>query len=122
MDFLVVSVKNSFNLVHEGQLDLKLQHLAIGARFEYEGVVYVKTGPLTASSEQGGARIIPRYATLKPVEMPASEVKRPAPIGLDAKKVIAAFEVFFESCNDLVEEDRRGALLKARDEFLTVLK
>lgn len=33
---------------------MKLQHLSIGARFEYEGVTYVKTGPLTASSEAGG--------------------------------------------------------------------
>ena len=38
---------------------MKLQHLAIGARFEFEGQVYVKTGPLTASAEQGGQRVIP---------------------------------------------------------------
>ena len=52
---------------------MKLQHLAIGARFEYEGVVYVKTGPLTAASEEGGQRIIPRYAILRPLDVPAAE-------------------------------------------------
>jgi len=30
---------------------MKFQMLALGARFEFEGKVYVKTGPLTALSE-----------------------------------------------------------------------
>jgi hypothetical protein len=101
---------------------LKLQHLAIGARFEYEGVVYVKTGPLTASSEQGGARIIPRYAILKPVDAPQPGSASPERVGLDSKTVHAAFDSFFETCNRLVDESRREALSKARDEFLTALK
>lgn len=49
---------------------MKLQHLPIGARFEYEGEVFVKTGPLTASSETSGQRVIPRYAVLRPLEPP----------------------------------------------------
>ena len=48
----------------------------MGARFEYEGVVYVKTGPLTASSEEGGQRIIPRYAILKALDVPAVEASK----------------------------------------------
>ena len=48
----------------------------MGARFEYEGVVYFKTGPLTASSEAGGQRIIPRHAVLRSLEAPATEVTR----------------------------------------------
>lgn len=47
----------------------------MGARFEYEGNVYVKTGPMTASSEQGGQRIIPRYATLRPLDIPVTDSK-----------------------------------------------
>ena len=42
---------------------MRLQDFPIGARFEYEGAIYVKTGPLTASSEQGKQRIIPPTLT-----------------------------------------------------------
>jgi len=101
---------------------VKLQHLAIGARFEYEGAVYVKTGPLTASSEQGGARIIPRSATLKPVDLPRADGKREGPDGVDLRTVRTAFDTFFETCNRLVDQDRREALAKARNDFLAALK
>ncbi len=33
---------------------MKLQHLAIGDRFEYDGKIFGKTGPLTAASDEGG--------------------------------------------------------------------
>ena len=101
---------------------MKLQHLAVGARFEYEGVVYVKTGPLTASSEQGGARIIPRSATLKPVDLPLADGKREGSEGIDLRTVRTAFDIFFETCNRLVDQDRREALAKARNDFLASLK
>ena len=54
---------------------MKLQDLPMGARFEYEGVVYFKTGPLTASSEAGGQRIIPRYAVLRSLEAPPRKAR-----------------------------------------------
>ena len=70
---------------------MKLQHLSMGARFEYEGVVYVKTGPLTASSEDGGQRIIPRYAILKALDVPAAEAsKSPVKGRLEAVRVRTA--------------------------------
>ena len=72
---------------------MKLQHLSMGARFEYEGVVYVKTGPLTASSDVGGQRIIPRYANLKSPDEPAAEVSKTSIKGrLEAVRVRTAFE------------------------------
>ena len=49
---------------------MKLQQLAIGDRFEYDGRILVKTGPLTASSDDGGQQMIPRYAVLKPLDLP----------------------------------------------------
>lgn len=101
---------------------MKLQHLTVGARFEYEGVVYVKTGPLTASSEQGGARIIPRSATLKPVVRSLPDGKCDGLAGVDLRTVRTAFDTFFETCNRLVDQDRREALAKARENFLAVLK
>ena len=47
---------------------MKFQHLPIGARFIYEGRSYTKMSPLVASVEGGGQRVIPRYASLSPIE------------------------------------------------------
>jgi hypothetical protein len=102
---------------------MKLQHLAIGARFEYEGAVYVKTGPLTAASEEGRQRIIPRYAILRPLDVPAAE-SNPSPVKgrLEAVRVRTAFERFYESCERLVPEDGRNELAEARQLFLEAIK
>lgn len=102
---------------------MKLQHLSMGARFEYEGVNYVKTGPLTASSEAGGQRIIPRYANLKLLDAPLAEASA-APVRgrLEAVRVRAAFERFYESCERLVPEGRRGELAEARQQFFEAIK
>lgn len=94
----------------------------MGARFEYEGNVYVKTGPMTASSEQGGQRIIPRYATLKPLDMPVTESKAPIKGRLEAVRVRAAFERFYESCEGLVSDAGRMELAQARQAFLEAIK
>jgi len=100
---------------------MKLQHLPIGARFEFEGQVLVKTGPLTAASEQGGQRIIPRYATLKPLDAPPDGVQA-ASGKLDETKVLAAFSAFHETCSGLVDESSRPELAAARLRFLAALK
>lgn len=47
---------------------MKFQQLALGARFEFEGTDYVKSGPLTATSAAGLQRMIPRFAVLKPLD------------------------------------------------------
>jgi len=96
---------------------MKLQHLPPGARFEYEGLVYVKTGPLTASSEAGEQRIIPRHAVLKPLDLPANEGKG----RLDAPVVRKAFNVFFETCDRLVGEAGHAELEQARQRFLKAI-
>ena len=102
---------------------MNLQHLAIGARFEYEGAVYVKTGPLTAASEEGGQRVIPRYAILKPLNVPAAESNPSSVKGrLEAVRVRAAFERFYESCERLVPEGSRNELAEAREQFLAAIK
>lgn len=43
---------------------MKIHQLPMGARFEYEGQTYVKTGPLLGAGA-GGQRLIPKYAVLK---------------------------------------------------------
>jgi hypothetical protein len=96
---------------------MKLQHLPIGARFEYEGVVFAKTGPLTASSETGGQRIIPRHAVLRPLDQPSAESKG----RLEAPVVRKAFNVFFETCSRLLGDDGRAELEQARQRFLKAI-
>jgi hypothetical protein len=99
---------------------MKLQHLAIGDRFEYNGDVYVKTGPLTAASENGGQRVIPRSAVLRPV---GSDQAAPAAVAtsLERRQVAAAFSSFYAACSGLVGETGRRELELARRRFLTSL-
>lgn len=100
---------------------MKLQQLAIGARFEYDGRVYVKTGPLTAASEQGGQALIPRYAVLRPLDLPPPDdeggkgkLARPA--------VMAAFNDFYRVCEELAGESASEALAEARRRFIAALR
>ncbi|KAB2922403.1 MAG: hypothetical protein F9K30_12560 [Dechloromonas sp.] len=95
---------------------MKLQHLAIGDRFEYDGDVYVKTGPLTAASENGGQRVIPRSAVLRPVAV--AEPSPAAAAGLERQKVAAAFATFYANCSGLVGDNDRRELDLARRKFL----
>jgi hypothetical protein len=104
---------------------MKFQLLAIGARFEFEGKEYVKTGPLTASSD-GVQRMIPRFAVLKPLDAsvePARKTQR----NLDEVKVLAAFETFFADSTRVLQmpsvdadQVRAGLieLTEARQRFL----
>ena len=101
---------------------MKLQHLAIGDRFEYNGKVFVKTGPLTASSDEGGQQIIPRYAVLKPINPPPREEKPGLRRRLDEKTVRAAFDDFYQVCSTLVDDSALPALVEARDRFLERVK
>ena len=103
----------------------------MGGRFEFEGKVYVKVGPMAAAAEDGGGqRLIPRWAVLKPVGGAAEAApKRPAR-QLDEAAVTAAFEAYHAACAKLVTEacmdvDRgmalRAALEEARLRFLEAL-
>ncbi len=109
---------------------MKFQMLPMGARFEYEGRVYLKTGPMTAVSEAGGQRMIPRFAVLKPLD---GAVAAPARAGrkLDESAVLAAFDRFYAECADLLfghepdvqrARDLRAALERARDRFNSELE
>ncbi|MCG2577510.1 hypothetical protein LZ012_10940 [Dechloromonas sp. XY25] len=102
---------------------MKLQHLAIGDRFEFHGKIFVKTGPVTASSEEGGQQMIPRYAVLKPIDVPTRDDDKP---GLrrkvEEKKVLAAFDDFYRTCSELLDASALPALAEARERFLGRLK
>ncbi len=98
---------------------MKLQHLAIGDRFEYEGAVYVKTGPLTAASDKGGQRVIPRSAVLAPVGSGAAAAT--AEDRLERRRVLLAFEAFYADCAARVDAAGQAALATARQRFLAAL-
>lgn len=100
---------------------MKLQHLAIGARFEYEGEIYVKTGPLTASGEKSGQRIIPRYAVLRPLDVPEAAPEKKGRRLIERDKVLQAFDVFFTECSPLVGDSARADLVDARERFLKAI-
>lgn len=96
---------------------MKFPQLPIGTRFEYQGKVYVKTGPIAATGEEGGQRMIPRWAKLRvldgevPAEPPRSVVR------LDDVAVRRAFESFARDCERLLEEglEDDGRLEAARE-------
>lgn len=99
---------------------MKLQHLPIGARFEFKGQVFVKTGPLTAASEEGGQQVIPRSAVLRPLDAPVVEGRKKGR-QLEEADVLAAFATFSEACARLVDAPARPQLEKARQVFLVKL-
>lgn len=110
---------------------MKFQQLPHGARFEYEGKVYVKTGPLTAATEEGVQRMIPRYALLKPLDG-STPIQIPQPARkLDEAMVMAALEAFHGECLRLLDEAgvdeekdhaMRARLDEARRLFIAALR
>lgn len=98
---------------------MKINQLPMGARFEYEGEEYVKTGPLFATGPLG-QRMIPKYAVLKPLggAAPAAPPKRDS---LPRAEVLKAFDDFHAQCKALVADDRQEALERARGAFLAAL-
>ena len=99
---------------------MKLQHLAIGDRFEYDGKIFVKTGPLTASSDQGGQQVIPRYAVLTPLDQPAPGNRTAGRERVNKAAVLAAFDRFYRTSERLSDPGAHAELAKARAEFIAI--
>lgn len=108
---------------------MKFQLLPLGARFEYEGKAYVKTGPVTASSDDG-QRMIPRHAVLKPLDGAQPETPRRGDRKLDETMVKVALEAFHGECARLLQSvaenpdqapAARAVLDAARQRFLDAL-
>lgn len=100
---------------------MKLNQLPLGARFEYQGKILTKTGPMTGATEKGGSVFIPKFAVLKPVDGEAPPPPPKAARSLDADAVLAAFEAYHGTAMRLVDESGRMALAAARARFLGVL-
>ena len=91
----------------------------MGARFEYEGAAYVKTGPQLASGPNG-QRLIPKYAMLQVREgIIAPDGKKADRLARAA--VLAAFETFYEKCTVLMPADQQAQAVAAREAFLKSL-
>ena len=99
---------------------MKIHQLPNGARFEYEGEEYVKTGPLFATGK-GGQRLIPKYAVLKPLGAVAGTGEKSKNDALSRPNVLKAFETFYAECQSRLPEDQKLALATARDRFLQAL-
>jgi len=99
---------------------MKIHQLPIGARFEYEGQEYLKTGPMFATGP-AGQRMIPKYAVLKPLGGGDAASDTGHSETVLRAEVLKAFGTFYLRCAALVPEDQRGDLEAARGSFLKTL-
>lgn len=108
---------------------MKFTQLPMGARFEFEGQVYVKTSPIAAAGENGAQKLIPRHALLKPLDAAPKPAPRPAR-ALNEKQVMAAFAAFADECARLLDRAAtdttqrsllRAELSAARQRFSEIL-
>lgn len=99
---------------------MKIHQLPHGARFEYEGDEYVKTGPLLATGK-GGQRLIPKYAVLRPLGEVGGVPPKTAPDALPAARVVEAVDAFCAECRHLVPADRHPAFEAARGRLVEAL-
>ena len=97
---------------------MKFHELSIGQQFEFEGEMYAKSAPLIANHAQSGKqKFMPRYAVVRLAgeTMPAAPVVKGGPIR--AEVVISAFEVFYKSCLQALENLPVEKQDAAREEF-----
>jgi hypothetical protein len=99
---------------------MKIHQLPMGARFEYAGQTYVKSGPLVATGE-GGQRLIPKYAVLKVLDGSVPVPAAPA-TPLARETVLAAFADYHATCAALIPQERQPALDAARAAFLKAIE
>ncbi len=98
---------------------MKFFQLPTGARFQYRGEAYRKSGPLVATREAGGAQqLMRRSANVKPETSDAGQAPEMASENrLPLSRVEAAFQVFYLACEQLLAESS-GDQSEARQEEL----
>ncbi|TVT51193.1 MAG: hypothetical protein FHP94_02495 [Denitromonas halophila] len=100
---------------------MKLNQLPLGARFEYQGKILTKSGPMTGATEKGGSVFIPKFAVLKPVDGEAPPPPPKVSRTVDADVVLAAFEAYHGTAMRLVDESGRMGLAEARARFIAAM-
>jgi hypothetical protein len=98
---------------------MKIHQLPMGARFQYEGEEYVKTGPLMAAGKSG-QRLIPKYAVLK-VEGAYAPIEGKPEKNVARRVVVEAFDKFCTTCSSLIPEEHQTVVSVARQDFLKAL-
>ena len=96
---------------------MKIHQLSDGARFEYKGEVFVKTGPMFGTGPNG-PQLIPRSAVLRPLGESAAACGT-ADSQVTKAAVESAFSAFYADCQALVTEERQAELALLRERFLT---
>ena len=99
---------------------MKIHQLPDGARFEYKGEVFVKTGPMFGTGPNG-PQLIPRSAVLRPLG--ESGAARATANDRVAKATVErAFSAFYGECQALVPGERRAELEVLRERFLASIE
>jgi hypothetical protein len=85
---------------------MKFYNIPIGTRFEYRDETYRKSGPLVAVREANGSQqLMMRSANVKPEVFEAGGAPEIGPgDSLPADRVEAAFDVFYQACEQLLKE------------------
>ena len=95
---------------------MKIHQLPDGARFEYKGEVFIKTGPMFGTGPNG-AQLIPRSAVLRPLS--ESGASSATPDDRIAKATVErAFDAFSTDCRTLIPEVQRTEFELACERFL----
>ncbi len=98
---------------------MKIHQLPDGARFEYKGEEYVKTGPMFGTGPDG-PQLIPRSAVLRPLGEQGNA--RDSGNELVARtKVLRAFNAFYAECRALVPGEQQRELELLHGHFLASL-
>lgn len=97
---------------------MKIHQLPDGARFEYKGEEYVKTGPMFGTGPKG-PQLIPRSAILKPLG--ATSAAESVRDRIARAKVVDAFSAFYAECRLLVPEEQQPRLDSLCDRFMRSL-
>lgn len=109
-----------------GLKHMKFSQVPVGQRFEFQGDVYTKTGPVTARDDRSGrSRMIPRSGE---VSLLGAGAAAPVPLrsaGLDPERVRAAVDRYHAAAEHALAADdpevARAMLAAARAEFLAAL-
>ena len=82
---------------------MKFNQIADGQQFEYQGVVYTRSGPIMATDAKGRSKMIPRSAEVRLLST-AAEAKTTAPQKkITVDKAIRAFDDFNAQLNDCMQ-------------------
>ena len=83
---------------------MKFHELAIGQKFEFQGVAYIKTTPMIASEiENSNQKFMARSAAVKPLDVSIPPPK-PGKRMLEAELVHTSFEAFYARCQTALKE------------------